>query len=57
MLVLLFYNSEVPFGLDLVVVNFELVLLLHIGVVLVSLLSLVLPPPPTLCKSKLGSLN
>jgi hypothetical protein len=46
MLVLLFCNSQVPSGLDRVVVIFELVLLLHIGVVLVSLVSLVFPHPP-----------
>jgi hypothetical protein len=51
MLVLLFCNSQVPFGLDCVVI-FELVLLLHIGVVLVSLVSLVFPHPLLLYASQ-----
>jgi hypothetical protein len=44
MLVLLLCNSQVPFGLNLIVIIFELVLLFHIGVFFVSLVSLVFPP-------------
>jgi hypothetical protein len=44
MLVLLFCNAQVPFSIDLVVI-FELVLLLHIGVIHVSLVGLVFLSP------------